>query len=103
MAKRGSPPLIRTKKLYCTQNDHDCLTCDLAKYGRDCRNNRIMKRTYLGPVEPFRLLHPRLSAFIENVVFMLAFFGGIIIVASAVVYVKQCCQDMGTLFKLMGE
>ena len=30
------------KKDYCTQNDHDCQTCPLSSYGRDCLNNKII-------------------------------------------------------------
>ena len=26
---------------YCTQNDHDCKTCSLVNYGRDCKNNPV--------------------------------------------------------------
>ena len=29
------------KKEYCTQNDHDCSTCSLVNYGRDCHNNPV--------------------------------------------------------------
>jgi hypothetical protein len=86
MAKMGRRERIaavhykyRAKKLYCTQNDNDCATCSLANYGRDCMNNRIIKRTYMGPVEPFELKHPRLAALRDNAVFVLALFGGMIV------------------------
>ena len=26
---------------YCSQNDHDCETCSLVNYGRDCHNNPL--------------------------------------------------------------
>jgi hypothetical protein len=29
-------------KSYCTQNNSDCETCSLVKYGRDCRNVPLM-------------------------------------------------------------
>ena len=29
----------RYDKNYCSQNEHDCDTCSLCNYGRDCHNN----------------------------------------------------------------
>ena len=28
-------------KIYCSQNQRDCETCSLVKYGRDCHNNAL--------------------------------------------------------------
>jgi hypothetical protein len=30
------------KKDYCKQNDHNCQTCALSSYGKDCLNNKII-------------------------------------------------------------
>jgi hypothetical protein len=33
--------LVATLPKYCTQNEGDCETCDLAVFGRDCANNWV--------------------------------------------------------------
>ncbi len=37
----GCPPLFALGVKYCSQNHHDCGTCSLVNYGRDCHNNPI--------------------------------------------------------------
>ena len=34
--------VVATFPKYCTQNDGDCQTCDLAVFGRDCAGNWVM-------------------------------------------------------------
>jgi hypothetical protein len=32
-----------SKPAYCTQNDGDCTSCSLSSYGRDCKNNPVIR------------------------------------------------------------
>jgi len=34
--------VVATFPKYCTQNEGDCETCDLAVFGRDCADNWVM-------------------------------------------------------------
>ena len=37
---KGGYDVLRDK-IYCTQNNSDCINCSLVNYGMDCRNNVV--------------------------------------------------------------
>jgi len=42
---------LMNNRSYCTQNDGDCLSCNLSNYGRDCRDLLLMEDELLTQTE----------------------------------------------------